>query len=176
MDLAMTVESLGHNLMDHHFRVGASGYIDGFEDKYYLGRRPNGIYIPRFRNIDEKRTDYIRGFGYQGRASREDWRRGIKEMSFGVDFKEEMTQPGPWQMGIGGFGECLPYHENKVTLNKEVLDVFGMPTLTMDCEFKENEKAMRKDMLESAVEMLEASGLKDVKSFDRGWWSRFRYP
>ncbi len=159
---------LGHNLMDHHFRVGAQGFLDGYEDHYYLGRRPNGIYIPRFRNIKEQRTDYIRGFGYQGRASREDWKRGIKEMAFGAEFKDSLTQPGPWQMGLGAFGECLPYHENKVTLNREVLDVHDLPTLTFDCEFKSNEHIMRRDMMNSAAEMLEAAGLRDINTYDNG--------
>ncbi len=157
---------LGHNLMDHHFKAGAQAHIDGFEDKYYLGRRPNGIYIPRFRNIDEQRSDYIRGFGYQGRASRENWRRGVKEMDFGSDFKDKLSEPGPWQMGLGGFGECLPYHENKVTLNRELLDIHGLPTLTFDCEWKENEKVMRKDMQLAAAEMLDAAGFKNVEQFD----------
>ena len=157
---------LGHNLMDHHFRVGASGEYDGFADKYYYGRKPNGIYIPRFRNVKEKRNDYIRGFGYQGGGSREDWSRGVAELSFGPELKESLTAPGPWRMGLSGFGECLPYHENKAMLNKEVTDKWGQATLTFDCEFKENEMAMRKDMATSAAEMLEAAGLKNVQTYD----------
>ncbi len=157
---------LGHNLMDHHFRVGAAGRFEGFDDKYYSGRRPNGIYIPRFRNIDEQRDDYIRGFGYQGSASRENWMRGIKEMDFGAEFKESLTAPGPWRMGLGAFGECLPYHENQVSLKRDVLDVYGLPTLSIDCEFKENEMAMRKDMKDSAAEMLEAGGCTDIQTYD----------
>lgn len=157
---------LGHNLMDHHFRVGAAGVFEGFGDKYYFGRRPNGIYIPRFRNIKEKRPDYIRGFGYQGSASRDNWMRGIKEMEFGADFKESLTAPGPWRMGLTGFGECLPYHDNKVTLNRDLLDVHGQPTLTIDCEFKENEMAMRVDMKASAIEMLDAAGFIDIQPYD----------
>jgi choline dehydrogenase-like flavoprotein len=159
---------LGHNLMDHHFRVGASGTAVGMDDKYYYGRRPNGIYIPRFRNIGKDKRDYIRGFGYQGGASRTGWQRGIAEMNFGADFKDELSKPGPWQMGIGGFGECLPYHENTVLLNKNKKDEWGQPTLTFNAEFKENEERMRKDMANDAVEMLEAAGLKDVKPYDRG--------
>ncbi len=157
---------LGHNLMDHHFRVGARGDFDGFADKYYSGRRPTGFYIPRFRNVKEERTDYVRGFGYQGRASREDWRRGVKEMSFGQDFKNEIIVPGKWQMGMTAFGEHLPYHENKVELNKEVLDKWNQPTLSIDCDYKENEMAMRKDMAAAAQEMLEASGFKNVTTYD----------
>ncbi len=157
---------LGHNLMDHHFRVGASGRFDGFEDQYYSGRRPNGIYIPRFRNINEQRTDYIRGFGYQGSGSREGWQRAVAELGVGEQLKEDITTPGEWRMGLTGFGECLPYHENKVSLNKDKLDKHGLPTFIIDCEFKENELAMRKDMKQSAVDMLEAAGAKDITPYD----------
>jgi len=157
---------LGHNLMDHHYRVGASGEYDGFQDRYYYGRRANGIYVPRFRNISEQRDDYLRGFGYQGGASRENWRRNVAELSFGADLKNELVTPGKWSMGFGGFGEMLPYHENKVFLNKDKLDKHGLPTLSIDCEFKENEYAMRKDMVSSAVEMLEAAGLKNIRPYD----------
>jgi choline dehydrogenase-like flavoprotein len=158
---------LGHNLMDHQYRAGAYGNFEGFEDKYYIGRRPNGIYIPRFRNIgSEKRTDYIRGFGYQGAASREGWMNHVAEMSIGADLKKAVTVPGKWTMGMSGFGECLPYHANKVSLNHEKKDSFGLPTLDIDAEWKENEKAMRKDMQTAGAEMLEAAGFKDVKMYD----------
>ena len=163
---------LGHNLMDHHFRCGARGTYDGFHDKYYKGRRPNGIYIPRFRNVDKasERKDYVRGYGYQGGASRGNWMREIKEMEtgLGAEWKAKLLIPGPWSMGMTAFGECLPYHENKVELNNDVLDKWGQPTLTIDCEFKENEKIMRKDMMEAAAEMLEAAGFKDVQTYDAG--------
>lgn len=158
---------LGHNLMDHHYRTGAAGTIDGFEDKYYIGRRPNGIYIPRFRNVGkEKRKDYVRGFGYQGAAGREGWQRGVKEMMIGTNLKEALTSPGGWSLGFTGFGECLPYHDNQVTLNHDKKDIYGLPTLNIDAEWKENEKAMRKDMKESAAEMLEAAGFRNVTQFD----------
>jgi choline dehydrogenase-like flavoprotein len=163
---------LGHNLMDHHFRCGARGTYDGFHDKYYKGRRPNGIYVPRFRNVDKasERKDYVRGYGYQGGASRGNWMREIKEMEtgLGAEWKAKLLIPGPWSMGMTAFGECLPYHENKVELNQDVLDKWGQPTLTIDCEFKENEKIMRKDMMEAAAEMLEAAGFKDVQTYDAG--------
>ncbi len=157
---------LGHNLMDHHFRVGASGNIDGFEDRYYSGRRPSGIYVPRFRNVNEQRTDYIRGFGYQGGASREGWQRSVAELGVGRQLKEEVTTPGEWRMGLTGFGECLPYHENHVKLTTDKVDKFGLPTFVIDCEFKENELTMRKDMMQSAVDILEASGAKNIQTYD----------
>ncbi len=162
---------IGHNLMDHHFRCGASGSAEGlgYDDQYYFGRRANGIYIPRFRNVGKDRRDYFRGFGYQGGAGRgAGWQRAVAELGFGADFKDKAAELGPWTFGMTGFGECLPYHQNKVTLNKEKLDKWGQPTLTIDCEFKENEKMMRKDMMNDAAEMLEAAGLKDVKTYDNG--------
>ena len=160
-------DQLGRNLMDHQYRTGAEAEVDGFEDKYYVGRRPNGIYIPRFRNVgNDKRTDFIRGFGYQGSASRESWSRGVAEMAFGEDLKKSLTEPGNWRIGITGFGECLPYADNRVTLNKDKTDKYGLPTLSIDAEWKANEKAMRIDMRGSAAEMLEAAGFKEVKTYD----------
>lgn len=160
-------DQLGRNLMDHQYRAGAEATIEGLEDKYYIGRRPNGIYIPRFRNIgQDKRTDYIRGFGYQGSAGRANWARGVKEMAFGEELKTALQTPGGWSMGITGFGECLPYSDNRVTINKDKKDIYGLPTLSIDAEWKDNEKAMRKDMKEAAAEMLEAAGFKNVKTFD----------
>ncbi len=160
-------DQLGRNLMDHQYRTGAEAEVEGFDDKYYIGRRPNGIYIPRFRNIgNDKTTDFIRGYGYQGSGSRDGWSRGIAEMSFGEELKESLTTPGAWKLGITGFGECLPYSDNRVTINKDKKDVYGLPTLSVDAEWKENEKAMRKDMREKAAEMLEASGFKNVNMYD----------
>jgi choline dehydrogenase-like flavoprotein len=159
-------EQVGHNLMDHHFGVGAGGEYDGFQDEYYSsGRRPNGVYIPRFRNVNgaTKRTDYVRGFGYQGGADRN---RGTSFDGLGAAFKDSLSEPGTWSFGIGSWGEHLPYYENKVTLNKEKKDKYGLPTLDIDCSFKENELAMRKDMAASAKEMLEAAGLKNVNTYD----------
>ncbi len=161
---------LGHNIMDHHFQIGASGDWDGFNDKYYKGRRPNGFYIPRFRNLPgQKKSDFIRGYGYQGGASRENWWRGIKEMNVGGAFKDEMMKPGQWRLGMNAFGEMLPYHDNKMTLNYDKLDAWGLPTVKFATTIRENEENMRKDMKRSAVEMLESVGFKNVTSFDRGY-------
>jgi choline dehydrogenase-like flavoprotein len=157
---------LGHNIMDHHLGVGASGMVDGYEDKYYYGKRPNGIYIPRFRNIFGDKRDYLRGFGYQGSASRQGWSREIAEMNIGGDFKDALGEPGPWTMGIGGFGEILPYHENKMTINKNKQDKWGINVIDFDAGLKDNEKKMRIDMQNDAVEMLEAAGVKNVKGWD----------
>ena len=113
---------LGHNVMDHHFRCGAGGQVEGYDDKYYFGRRANGIYIPRFRNLGNEKRDYIRGFGYQGSASRQGWRRDVAELNIGAELKEALTEPGPWTIGITAFGEILPYHENRITMDKDKKD------------------------------------------------------
>ena len=161
---------LGHNLIDHHFRAGASGVAEGYDDKYIYGRRPNGIYIPRFQNISgDRKRDYIRGFGYQGSAGRGGWSREVAELSIGGEFKDALCEPGEWRMGITGFGETLPYHENKITLDKTRKDKWGLPVLAIDCEIKDNEIKMRKDMMEDGKEMLEMAGLKNVTSYDAGY-------
>jgi choline dehydrogenase-like flavoprotein len=159
---------LGHNMMDHHYFAGASGKYSGMQDGYYQGRRPNGVYIPRYRNIDEaSNTDaFLRGFGYQGEAHRDSWGRGIAEQGFGPEFKEAMTKPGDWTMIINGFGECLPYHENKMYLHPSKKDQWGLPLVVFDAEFKENELQMREQIKTDAAEMLEAGGLNNVETFD----------
>ncbi len=159
---------LGHNLMDHTYRVGAMGRVEGFDDMYYKGRRPNGIYIPRYVNLNEKtKSDkFVRGFGFQGGAGRANWGAGANQEEFGGDFKDSLMKPGPWEFFITGFAECLPYHDNKVTLDKDKLDKWGRPTLAIDCEFKENELALNKQIQEDAVEMLERTGVKDIVGFD----------
>jgi choline dehydrogenase-like flavoprotein len=158
---------LGCNIMDHQLEVGAGAMVDGYEDMYYTGRRPNGIYIPRYRNIGKDKRDYLRGFGYQGGAGRGGWPSLMLKTSLGEELKEQATQPGPWSMRIGGFGEILPYHENRVTLDNSRKDKFGMPVLSFDATLKQNELAMRKDMKNDAAEMLEAAGYRNVRTWDR---------
>ena len=157
---------LGHNIMDHHLGVGAGGTVEGFDDKYYYGRRANGIYIPQFRNVGNDKRDYLRAFGYQGGGSRAGFLRSPEEITIGAGLKEALSEPGAWTIHLGGFGETLPYHENKITLDKSKKDKWGMNVLAMDVEYKDNERRMRVDMKNDAMEMLTAAGLKDVKGFD----------
>ena len=158
--------ALGGYLMDHHLGVGASGVIDGHRDKTTYGRRPNGFYIPRFRNHSEKPNgDYIRGYGYQGKGMRQDWTREID--GFGADFKKQLTSFGPWSVGMGGFGECLPYENNRISLHPERWDKWGLPLVVANAEFKQNEVNMRVDMMNDAVEMLEAMGATNISSHNK---------
>ena len=160
---------LGHNLMDHHFRLGARGDIDGLQDKYYYGRRPTGFYIPRYQNLGADRRDYLRGFGYQGSASREDWSRAVRELGVGGEFKDAMAQPGRWSIGATAFGEMLPHHDNRISIDHSRKDKWGMPVLAIDCELHENEHNMRKDMATDMAETLEAAGVRNVRTYDPGY-------
>ncbi len=166
--LGNTSGQVGHNLMDHFLGAGGQGELDGMEDEYYFGRRPTGIYIPRFRNINEKtkRKDYLRGFGYQGSGGRMEWKAQGATDGFGENFKKNVLTPGPWVMWMGAWGETLPYFDNKITLDKDKKDGWGLPLVKIDFEYHENEKAMRKDIKESAVEMLQKSGFKNIEALD----------
>lgn len=159
---------LGHNIMDHHYNLRISGDVDGYDDKYYYGRRANGFYITRFANLYGDKRDYLRGYGYQGSASRGNWSRDIAELSIGDKFKETLTEPGQWRIGMNGFGELLPHHENKITLDKSKKDKWGLPVLAMDAELKDNELTMRKDILTEGKAMFEAAGIKNVTTGDGG--------
>lgn len=160
---------LGHNAMDHHFRVGATGLVEGFADRIIYGNRANGFYIPRFRNLFGDRRDYLRGFGYQGAASRSGWERDVAELGIGAPLKEALSEPGPWTIGMTGFGETLPYHDNRIFLDRSTKDKWGLPVLAMDCSIRDNEHKMRRDMQDDAAEMLEAAGIKHVVKTDRGY-------
>ncbi|NUQ28496.1 MAG: GMC family oxidoreductase [Acidobacteriaceae bacterium] len=160
--LANSSDQLGRNLMDHIFHAGASGIMPGHEDRQQIGNRPNGIYMPRFRNIKDKHPDFVRGYGYQGGAAREDWGRGSNMPGFGVDFKHQLRQPGPWRFTFGAWGECLPHPDNRMVLDKNQVDAWGIPAMRISHKWRENELAIFKDATTTAAEMLQAAGAKDI--------------
>jgi choline dehydrogenase-like flavoprotein len=160
---------VGHYLMDHHFIVGAAGGVPGLLDHYYEGNRPNGFYIPRFRNLAAADSDHLkftRGYGYQGGAGRGGWGRGIGSAGIGVELKRRLHDAGPWSVGMTAFGECLPRRENRAWLDAERADRWGIPLLRIDCSWGPNELAMREDMRTQAEQMLRAAGCTDVNSWD----------
>ncbi|WP_343487074.1 GMC family oxidoreductase [Allomuricauda sp. d1] len=161
-------DEVGRNIMDHHYKLGASAKVDGHLDKYYKGRRPNGFYIPRFVNLDEKtqQKEFLRGFGYQGGASRDNWAEMVAEMGYGKAYKEAILKPGGWQIGMTGFGEMLPHHDNRVTLSTDKKDAWGLPQLDFDVEFKENELNMREAIVREAESIFKNVGFKNVKTFN----------
>ncbi|MGI8842268.1 MAG: GMC oxidoreductase [Gemmatimonadaceae bacterium] len=161
---------LGHNLMDHHFRVGAEGTLEGMDDKYIYGRRPNGFYIPRYQNLFGDKRNYLRGFGYQGSAGRSGWSRAVAELGVGGEFKDSMSQPGSWGIGATAFGEMLPDHRNVVSVDQTKTDKWGLPVPRIDCATGENEALMRRDMALDMAEMLEQCGVKNVRMYDGGYF------
>jgi choline dehydrogenase-like flavoprotein len=159
---------LGHYLMDHHCNVGAHAEMPGFEDRYYYGNRPIGFYVPRYRNISPNthRSDFLRGYGLEGITRRPSWERGKGMPGFGAELKQLLRDPGPWTVDLQAFGETLPRYENHVRLHQSRVDSFGIPLLVFDCDWGDNELAMRKDIAESSAEMLEACGGKNVEKVD----------
>mgnify|MGYP003916734929 CR=1 FL=1 len=159
---------VGHNLMDHHSSAGAQGLHEGFSDQYYKGRRPCGFLIPRYRNLGlEKDHGFLRGYNLQGRGERLEWRDQSRTVhGFGKNFKEHIIKPGLWSVWMGGWGECLPYHENKVSLDSIKKDKWGLPQLKIDFSFKENETSMMNDIKETSGEMLERAGFKEIQTFN----------
>ncbi len=152
-------DQVGRNLMDHHKGLSATADVEGFEDTYHFGRRPTGVYIPRFKNVQKQETGFLRGYNYQGGASRS---RMQTSDGIGAAFKDSLTEPDGWKIRFTSYGECLPYQDNRITLNHAKQDKFGRPVVVVNCEFKDNEKAMHNDMAISAQEMFEAAGLKNI--------------
>ncbi|WP_231490807.1 GMC oxidoreductase [Pedobacter sp. Leaf170] len=158
---------LGHNLMDHHSSAGAFGTFNGFKDKYYEGRRPCGFLIPRYRNLKaQSEFDFIRGYNIQGDGERQEWEDKKNNEGFGVDFKSNLVTPGPWTVWMAGWGECLPYHDNKISLDEHAKDQWGLPQVRIDFSFRENEERMMKDIQDTCKEMLINAGFEEVNSFN----------
>jgi choline dehydrogenase-like flavoprotein len=155
---------LGRYMMDHTFGTWVRGTMPGFLDRKTIGARPNGIYIPRFRNLEGQDEDagFVRGYGFQGGASREDWNRDAP--GFGAAFKAELAAPGPWTMGLGGFGEILPHAGNRMLLDEKKADRYGIPQVRFEVEYKDNEKRMIDDIIARGTEMLAAAGATDIRS------------
>ncbi len=163
---ANTSGVLGQYLMDHHHRVGARGRMPGFDDRYFIGRRPNGIYVPRFRNVEGQETEYLRGFGFQGSGYRSSWTRALQGRGYGKDLKQELRDPSGWYFYLGGFGEMLPRASNQVRLHPSKTDKFGIPQIHVDMEWSENEAIMREDIRKTAEEMLIAAGCTDISTYN----------
>ncbi len=165
--LANSSGELGRNLMDHPFGAGANGTLPGMEDRKTFGNRPNGIYVPRFRNVTHKHPRFVRGYGFQGGAARRDWGRGATTPGFGAQFKNALLKSlGPWSLWLGGWGECLPRPDNLVALHPTLKDKWGVPALHIQCTWGPNELAILKDVQVTAAEILEAAGAKDIETFN----------
>lgn len=162
--LANSSGALGHYLMDHVKGMGATGIFPGLLDQYYYGRRPNGIYIPRFKNVNQQSEEFLRGYGFQGAARRGGWRNDLDKKGFGVDFKESFHKPGPWTFSIRAYGEMLPRFENHIKLHPTKKDKWGIPQLIIDCKHGENEVKMKEDIVKTAIDMLKDIGIENVQA------------
>ncbi|MET0247993.1 MAG: GMC family oxidoreductase [Sphingomonas sp.] len=155
--------TLGRYVMDHIFRVGVEGEIPGMSEYIEYGRRPGGVYVPRFRNIGgEEGVGFKRGYGYQGSARREP----AAPVGFGASMKHGMRGYGPWKFSMGAFGECLPYKDNSVSLHASKVDRFGVPLMRFDVRFRENELKMMADAKVQGEAMLRKAGLTNVRSWE----------
>jgi choline dehydrogenase-like flavoprotein len=157
---------LGHNLMDHHNGGGATASYSGYLDRYYRGRRSTSMYIPRFRNVTKREEKFLRGYGYEVYSGRGSWTRGVDTADFGAEFKNQITRPGEWSVFIEGYGETLPYHDNRIWLSQDKMDQWGIPRLNISMTYRDNERAMAQQMADDAAEMLSAAKLENVRSFN----------
>lgn len=156
---------LGHNLMDHFSTTGTVAEFNGYEEFYYSGRNPGGIYIPRFLNLNNE-TDktYKRGYAMHGKAQRQNWEDNNAE-GFGKDFKEKLMKPGKWQIWLGAIGETLPYFHNRIELHESQKDEWGIPILKIHFRYGENEITLREDSIQEAEKMLDKAGFTNIRSF-----------
>jgi choline dehydrogenase-like flavoprotein len=162
--LGNTSGELGHNLMDHIMGGGARGALPWARDRREVGNRPDAIYVPRFRNVKTTHPGFLRGYGYEGRAERAGWLRGMDMAGFGTGFKKSLFGDlGPWELELYGFGEMLPRHENRIEIDPHLVDAWGIPALRIHCAYGDNEKKMLDDMVVAASEMLEAMGATDIR-------------
>jgi choline dehydrogenase-like flavoprotein len=149
---------LGRYLMDHYSGPGAAAGYDILKDQYYFGQRSTSVYVPRFQNLHERDRKYARGFAYEVYVSRADWTRGYHGTGAGADWKDSLSEPGDWQASMFAFGECLPDYKNHAYLDETKKDKWGLPLLSIEMEYGDNEKAMRDDMINAAKEMLTSAG------------------
>ena len=164
--LANSSGALGHYLMDHHAGIGAIGGYSGYKDSYYQGERPASVYIPRFVNLHKQEKDYLRGFGFENYTSRGDWTRGMGQKGIGAEWKEGLTKPGDWSVYFEAYGETLPDFDNKVVLDKDKKDQWGLPLINISMSYRDNEHKMRRDMQLESKKMLDACNLDWVHTFD----------
>ncbi len=164
-NLANSSGQVGKNLMDHIMGGGASGRIDAPMDRDSIGNRPNGIYVPRFRNVGKNKSTFLRGYGFQGGGGRSDWGRGMEQTGFGAEFKKSLRKPGPWGFSFYGFGEMLPSESNFVEIDKTKVDAWGIPVAKIHCVYDDNAKALVHDMSITGAEMLAEAGAHDIQPF-----------
>ena len=156
--------TLGKYVAFHNYRGRVNAFMDGFDDKYYYGRRPNAGYMPRFRNLKKQETDFLRGYAMYINAAREGWARPSE--GFGAEWKDQLQAPGRWSMFVLGMAETIPKETNTVTLSQTQQDDWGMPQLVTNIEYDDNDEKLIADFHVQAAEMLDKAGFKDISLVD----------
>ena len=163
--LANRSDALGRYLMDHVVGLGAYGTHPGFLDRYYYGRRPTGFYLPRYVNLPASEDgDFVRGFAFQGYTWRSSWWRAQSEVGVGLELKQRLRTPGRWEMRLVGFAEMLPRPDNRVTLDEQRTDQWGLPLVHIDCTHGENERKLAERANRDAYRMMAAAGFENIES------------
>lgn len=152
--------ALGHYMMDHALGMAGMGIFLDDMDSYWYGNRPNGMYIPRFRNLkaQDKNNDFLRGYGYQVHALRMNWQSSFNKKGFGADLKDSLRKPGPWVWALAAFAECLPDKRNRMYLHPGKKDRFGIPQVAFDASWRDNEYKLWGDAVAQSDRILKAAG------------------
>jgi len=161
--LANSSGALGHYLMDHVVGGGASERLPDMKASPDANepQRPNGIYIPRFRNTPSGKKDvrFIRGYGYQGGA---DVDFNLSAEGYGASYKNAVKE-GVYGISMGAFGESLARWDNFIEIDPNLRDAWGIPALRISMTHGDNEVALMDDAGAAAAEMLEAAGAKEIR-------------
>lgn len=156
---------LGKYVAFHNYRGNISASFEGWEDKYYFGRRPTAVMMPNFRNVKKQEMDFLRGYMTFYTAGRGGW-GGRRDLPFGADFKEQNSVPGPWHVFMMMQGETIPKESNFVSLSPTEKDAWGIPLLQVNVDYDDNDEKILKDFFEQGSEMLSKAGCKDIRTSD----------
>ena len=156
---------LGKYIAFHNYRGNINASFEGYEDKFYYGRRPCAVMMPNFRNVKKQEMDFLRGYMTFYSASRGGW--GSKPNApFGEEFKDQNSVPGPWHVFMMMQGETIPKEQSKVTLSPNQVDEWGIPLLHIDVDYDDNDVKTMNDFFEQGTAMLEKAGCMNIRTRD----------
>lgn len=155
---------LGHYVAFHNYRGSILADYEGFDDGYYYGRRPTTAFMPNFRNVDKQETDFQRGYMVAFSASRSQGQPTTE--TFGAEFKDSRSKPGPWHVYMMMQGETVPRSENHVRLSTDQKDPWGIPQLVTSIGYTDNDEKMINDFLEQGADMLDKAGCQNIRPSD----------
>lgn len=157
---------LGKYIAFQNYRGSLTASMDGYEDKYYFGRRPTAVMMPNFRNVRKQETDFLRGYMTFYTATRQSWGHAAEGDQLGVSYKDAISEPGNWGIYMMMQGETIPKATNNVSLSKDQKDEWGIPQLAINVSYDDNDEKLLKDFLQQGAEMLEKAGCKNISAHD----------